>query len=243
MKFLYKDFKALIPQIKKTKITDIESFLIKNPDIDSATKEKLLAALKNPRVRVEMQGELNRLLIDAFKRNEGVSGDDLIKILSPEERALYGPDIKRIQAARNSGKTSSATSKAAAAIKVTVSRDAKWTTANSYNLTLDNYVNQVAKYETGIYDINQIAGYKSKLPAGNVIKSDFEKIQSQFKTAKGSKDGVWILNTHMDASKFPSLGQWVTDLMSVNPKLTKSVLTPDRYRRAKAKWYMTKQFS
>ena len=243
MKFLYENFKALIPQIKKTKITDIESFLIKNPDIDSATKEKLLAALKNPRVRVEMQGELNRLLIDAFKRDAGVSGDDLIKILSPEEQALYGPDIKRIQAARNSELKSHMSSKTAAAIKVTVSRDAKWTTANSYNLTLDNYVNQVAKYETGIYDVNQIAGYKSKLPAGNVIKSDFEKIQSQFKTAKGSKDGVWILNTHMDASKFPSLGKWVTDLMLVNPKLTKSVLTPDRYRRAKAKWYMTKHFS
>lgn len=237
------NFKTLMPWINKTKISDIEEFIIKNPDIDSATKEKLLSVLKNPRMRVEVQGELNRLLIDAFKRNEGVSGDDLIKILSPEERALYGPDIKRIQAARNSGKTSSATSKAAAAIKVTVSRDAKWTTANSYNLTLDNYVNQVAKYETGIYDVNQIAGYKSKLPAGNVIKDDFEMIQSQFKKAKGSKDGVWILNTHMDASKFPSLGQWASELMAVNPNLTKRVLTPDRYRRAKAKWYMTKRFS
>jgi hypothetical protein len=241
---LWKDhFKELIPWINKTKISDIEEFIIKNPDIDSATKEKLLSVLKNPRVRVEVRGELNRLLIDAFKKNEGVSGDDLIKILSPEERALYGPDIKRIQAARNTGKTSSATSKAAAAIKVTVSRDAKWTTANSYNLTLDNYVNQVAKYETGIYDINQIAGFKSKLPAGNVIKDDFEMIQSQFKKAKGSKDGVWILNTHMDASKFPSLGKWVSELMAVNPNLTKRVLTPDRYRRAKAKWYMTKHFS
>lgn len=243
MKFLYKNFKALLPKIKKTKITDIESFIIENPDIDSATKEKLLSALKNPRVQVEMQGELNLLLINAFKNNQGVSGDDLIKILSAEEQAYYGPNIKRIQAARNLKKTSNVASKAPAAIKVTVSRDVKWTAANSYNLTLDNYVNQVAKYETGIYDINQIAAYSRKLPMGNIIKHDFETIQSQFKQPRGSKDGVWILNTHMDASRFPEFGQWVNDLITANPKLTKSMLPPENYRRAKAKWYMTKQFS
>ena len=240
-KLIYKNIKSLVPWIKKTKTSDIKS-LINRTDIDEATKKELLLALENPRLRVEIQGELNRLLINGFKKNEGIQADDLMKVLSPEEQAIYGPDIRRIQAARDkaSGKASTS-SKITKPIKISnVSRDAKWTSAQAFNLTLDQYAAEIANSKTGIYSINDIIAYKKGMPSA--VKLDFDILKIQFAKPVGSKDGVWLLNKHVDANAFPNFTQWRQDLIKSNPKLNANVLNDSRYRRAKAKWYMIKNY-
>jgi len=242
-KLIYKNIKSLVPWIKKTKTTDIEK-LITQSNIDDATKKELLLALKNPRIRVEIQGELNELLINGFKNNEGIHADDLMKILSPAEQAKYGDDIRRIQAARDkaAGKsTSSAASKGLSKIKITkVSRDKTWTTAQGdpRGIELEDYIASVS--DARLYTADEIA---TTLGTGRSrfatkVWDDFLRISSNLGKPIGNKDGVWILNKHMDAYVFPNFAQWKQDLLKINPKM--QGLNGDRYRRAYAKWIIVK---
>lgn len=242
-KLIYRNAKSLLPWIKKTKTSDIK-ILINKSDIDEATKKELLLALENPRIRVEIQGELNKLLIDGFKKNEGVHADELMKVLSPQEQAMYGPEIKRIQAARDkaAGKsTSSAAAKGASKIKITkVSRDKTWTTAQGdpRGIELKDYIASVS--DAGLYTADEIAttlgGGRSQFSTR--VWYDYLQININLAKPIGSKDGVWILNKHMDANVFPNFPQWKQDLLKINPRM--QGLNGDRYRRARAKWSIVK---
>ena len=249
--YLSKYRKQIVPMLRSGKLSEFRK-LLKSKEfrkLSEAEREKLIDLLKNPGAKAKLIGAMDEMMINSFFKNQGVTADELRDVLDPEVWKKYGPTIEKKQAQRDAmlakkSQGTQSTSKVSTLKPIKLAkttRDAKWTSAQAFNLNLDAYAAEVANTKNGIYGVNDLVAYKKGYT--NNITKDWEYIKTQFAQAPGSKDGVWVLNSHIDASKFPDFSKWRQDLLAANPKMNANALNADRYRRAKAKWYIIKNFS
>jgi hypothetical protein len=238
--YLLKYRKDLIPLLRRGNFKDFNQ-LIRSKAFRQMSKEqqrKAIELLKNPGMRVKLESAIDETLISSFFKNEGgVTAADLRKILTKKQWKKYGPAIEKEEAKR-AGKSGIKYVGPKPIKIVKKTRDAKWTGAQSLNLNIDTYANELKN--AGIYSPNDQIAFKKGL--ANDITGDFNTIKQQFANAPGSKNSVWILNKHIDSNTFPNFLQWQKDLMAANPKFDITLLNSTRYRRAKAKWYIVKHF-
>jgi hypothetical protein len=241
---LVKYRKYLVPLLRSGKFKDFRKLLAskKFRGVSEAQRKEMLDLLKNPGAKVQLISALDEMMIKSFVRGEeGVTAKELRDILDDDLWRKYGPEIERRQAQRDAAaaKKRGSTVSTAKPIKIKlakVSRDAKWTSATAFNLNVDTYAAELKN--AGIYGPNDFIAFKQGMRSN--IEKDFIHLKSQFAAGPGSNNGVWILNSHIDANTFPNFLKWQKDLMAANPKFDVNLLNTDRYRRAKAKWYIVK---
>lgn len=212
----------------------------KNAKQDS---EKLLNAIENdPALKSAIKIEITGAAAENFMNNKGVSASDLKQMFEPETWKKYGKEFEEIEKKRKTGspkksnktstsKTTSTPSKLSLTSfgKLLGSKGQVWTVLQGKTVSPTD----IAQVMDNVF----AGGVKTQNHKKLYLSQVIDAISQKLKKPAGDEKGLWLLTKHLNASKFPTMEVWESDMKAA--KVTRQLSEVDYYA-SKTIWNLAK---
>lgn len=200
--------------------------------------EQLLNAIDtDPALRSAIKIEITGAAAENFMNNKGVTASDLKQMFEPENWKKYGKEFEEIEKKRKTGSTKKSTTKTSTSAKLSLTPIGKllgskgqiWTVLQGKTVSPTDVVQVMDNVFAG--------GVKTQNHKKLYLSQVIDAISQKLKKPAGDEKGLWLLTKHLNASKFPTMEVWESDMRAA--KVTRQLNEVDYYA-SKTIWNLAK---